>query len=79
MSTAIIRGLTRDEAVDAVRDAAVRALGDSAQRGVWTEVGNATVLIGLALRGVYAMVIEVDRAEFDGVTLAELLGVWNGI
>jgi hypothetical protein len=76
VSTALIRGMTSAQAVDAVREAAVGAMeqGGSAL-GVWTEVGNSTVMIGLSRRGKHALVVEVDRAEFDGVKLGELLGL----
>lgn len=65
-------GLTYEQAIEWVREQAVKAL-EHAPLGIWTEMGKRSVMIGIARAGGNACVIEVDRAEYDGTKLLEMI------
>lgn len=75
MSTGLVKpGMSLAQACDAIsaQAEAIRAENDS-RIGVWTEVGSKSVLVGLSLRGVGRGVITIDKAEYSGMRLAEIV------
>lgn len=75
MTTSLIEGLTFKQAVAAVVDAAEKALKPGDRIGFWTEHGKDKVLIGVAQPGRASFCLEVDKADYSGLMLAELLGI----
>lgn len=75
MTTALIKGLTRAQAVEAIRQKAIEHSQASSGIGFWVESGNKEVLVGLARPGHSAVVLEFDKAEFDGLQFLERIGI----
>jgi hypothetical protein len=73
MTMSLAAGLTFDQAVQAVCDAAIAARGTS-RCGIWSETGTEKVLVGIARADQPAFVLEVARSEYDGIKLLEILG-----
>lgn len=75
MTTALIKGLSREQAVEAIRQKAIEHSQASNGIGFWVESGNKEVLVGLARPGHAAVVLEFDKAEFDGLQFLERIGI----
>lgn len=75
MTTGLIKpGMTLEQACEAVCDEADRLRTSNGTRvGLWTEVGARSVLVGLSIAGVGASVVQIDRAEYDGMALMDLV------
>jgi hypothetical protein len=70
--TGLIEKKTLDEAIALVRGKAFEMLGDR-DLGVWMEVGNRSVMIGIARAGVGACVVQVSREEYDGLAFMDII------
>ena len=76
MTTALItKGMTRQQAIDAIRDKAIEHSKACGGIGLWVESGNKEVLVGLARPGHAAVVLEFDKDEFVGLEFLERIGV----
>lgn len=76
MTTALItKGMTRQQAIDAIRDKAIEHSQACGGIGFWVESGNKEVLVGLARPGHAAVVLEFDKDEFDGLQFLERIGI----
>lgn len=64
-------GLSLERATEAVRAKAIEMAAGGA-RGVWTEVGKQSVMVGLCIDGVAAVML-ISRNEYDGMKLLEIL------
>jgi hypothetical protein len=77
VTTSLIVGLDYEQAVEAIRGEAERLSAQCGGVGCHTEVGEASVLVGLSTVGGESCVISIDRAEYDdfgGLKLAQILG-----
>ena len=75
MTTELIKGLTRAQAVEAIRQKAIEHSQASNGIGFWVESGNKEVLVGIARPGHAAVVLEFDKGEFDGLQFLERIGI----
>lgn len=75
MTTELIKGLTREQAVEAIRQKAIEHSEACNGIGFWVESGNKEVLVGLARPGHAAVVMEFDKAEFDGMEFLQRIGI----
>lgn len=75
MTTELIKGLTRAQAVEAIRQKSIEHSEASNGIGFWVESGNREVLVGLARPGHAAVVMEFDKAEFVGLQFLERIGI----
>jgi len=74
MTTGLVRGMKLEQACDAVRDKAIEMLEQGGgELGFWTETGNGSVLVGVARRGQAAATMLIDRGEYSGMKLLEIL------
>ena len=64
-------GISLDEAATAVREKAIEMAAGGA-RGIWTEVGKQSVMVGLCINGAAAVLL-ISRTEYDGMRLLEIL------
>lgn len=71
MSTGLVRGLSLQAAALVVSEKAAE-LRTGSGVGLWTEVGANVVLVGLATES-GSCAIAVDRAEYDGLKLLEMI------
>lgn len=77
MTTGLVAGMDFEQAVVAIREEAARRADLCGGVGCYTEVGENSVLVGLAAVGRQDLVISIDRAEYDamgGLKLADVLG-----
>ena len=77
MTTSLITGLNFDQAVNVIRGVAIERAEACKGLGFHTEEGEKFVLIGVAQVGGYDFVMAVDRADYSGSKLANLLGFPN--
>lgn len=75
MTTSLIAGLTREQAVEAIRAKAVEQLRPGDRFGLWVESGRKQVLVGLARPDTPPVILEFDLAEWDGMKFLEQIGV----
>lgn len=75
MSTGLIKpGMKLLQACEEVSRKAEEIRAASSSRvGVWTETGSRSVLVGVSLRGIGRFVITIDKAEYSGLRLAEMV------
>ena len=67
-------GMSLEEACDAIRFEAEGRLSEPGVKlGVWTEVGQRSVLVGVAIAGKASCVLSIERAKYDGMKLLEAI------
>lgn len=68
----LVRGLTLEQAKDVVVKKAQAAVVEGGQEiGIWTETGNAAVLVGVATREGHACAMLIPIEKYDGIALLE--------
>ena len=72
MTTGLVAGLSLQKAADVVAEKAASLLSPGQLYAIWTEVGASVVLVGIATP-VAAFAMAIDRSEYDGLKLMEML------
>jgi hypothetical protein len=72
-----LAGMSLRRACEYVRDKAIEQLDGKpeVEIGFWTEMGNKSVMVGIARRGKAAVAVLVPKEEYDALKLLQILGV----
>lgn len=74
MSSDLVAGKTIDQACEAVANKAhEQMIAGDAKSGIWTVVGKAKVMVGIARRDKPAFAFMIDRSEYRGLEILRLL------